>query len=83
MKMRVTTNDIRKWLKRGDRKGSRYMIVETDTFSYEYYPVFVDSHEDLEKRKRSIRNKSMTSIREIYDLNKDWDDQLNSTHAWV
>lgn len=81
--MRVTVDDIRGWLKRGKMRDASYMIVESDSFSYEYYPVYLKDLEALEERKQKIRNESMTSIREIYDMEGDWDKQLNSTHAWV
>lgn len=80
--MSVTRKDIRDWLKRGIKKRARFMIVASDHFSYEYYPVFVFSRKELLEKITSLEAQSMTSTKEVYDYSISLDYQLDQDHAW-
>ena len=41
--MSTTRNEIRGWLKRGQRQKATHVIVVCDTFDHEDYPVYIEA----------------------------------------
>lgn len=81
--MATTRNDINVWLtKFGNKDDHSHMIVVTDTYDYEDYPVFVargtDIHAEIEKQKA----KSMVKVTEVYSYDQPLASQLNAHRAW-
>lgn len=79
--MSTTPEDIRSWLKAG---GSHYshMIVVTDEFDYEDYPVYVQRSEDVNEIIKRYQDAQLSKVMEVYDLSMSHDDQLNEKRAW-
>jgi len=81
--MMITREEIREWLKEGIEKGASHVIVVCDTFSYEYYPVFVYPTEDVAEIVKHYRAASMQRVEEIYDLSLPLESQLNEIRAGI
>lgn len=74
----TTVENIRQWLQEGKRKKATHVIIATDTFSYEDYPVFVMPHEDVTKKYTEYQcEKKMSKVMEVYNLKKDIEEQLD------
>jgi hypothetical protein len=81
--MATTKAKISEWLERGKKKGATHMIVATDTFSYEDFPVFVGPKEKVELKIKEYRKPNeMLRVREVYSYSLDLEMQLNERRAW-
>jgi len=78
--MTVSREKIRKWLDR--RSDAKYMTIHSDNFSYEYYPSYVSSDEELEDEIKEARERNMHSIKEIYCYDDDIEQQLDENKTW-
>jgi len=76
----VTKQMIREWLERARDAGATHLVVRSDSFSHEYYPVPCFSKEHA--REKATRVGKMQSTREVYDLSEDWDEQLDQKRTW-
>lgn len=76
----MTIEEIRQHLENAKESGYRYLFIMSDTWDYEYYPVGKKTLEEA-KEYKSQEFDHFTSIAEIYDLEMDWDEQLN-TRYW-
>jgi len=79
--MGTTREEIREWFERGVAEGATHLIVASDTFSYEDYPVFVKKGvlPLLEAQKHTG---NMQCVREVYALHLDMESQLNEPRAF-
>lgn len=76
--MSITRSDIERWLDNSKPKHT-HMLVVCDTFDYGDYPVYTcDVHESI----RKYQDASMQTIMEVYDLSKDFDEQLDAHRVW-
>jgi len=60
-------NDVKRWTIEAP-KNATHLIVVTDTFDYEDYPVYVKKNESLEEIKKRYDNVNMQRIMEVIDL---------------
>ncbi len=74
----TTRKDIHEWLEKAETEHT-HMLVVVDTFDHEDYPVFTD---DVEKSIKYYSAASMQRIMEVYNLSKDFDEQLDEHRAW-
>lgn len=84
--MVTTTEEIRTWIERGREKGATHVIVVNDSFSYEYYPVYVGAGEDVRKVQARYDEKSgqtMESVMEVYFLAGDIEAQLSMRRSFT
>lgn len=63
-------SELERWTEEGKSENATFLIVVLDTFSYEYYPVFVDADDNVETIKKEYDNKNMQQVMEVVDLNK-------------
>lgn len=75
-------DDIRSWLNRAKEGNATHMIVVTDTFSWEDYPVFVIAGDDVNTIISRLSNSSMTCVRECYNLLLPLEEQLEEECAF-
>lgn len=70
----TTKTEIREWLEQGRQQGQRWMLVVTDTFDYEDYPIWIggDTAMFWKCYDRTVRQ-PMTRVMEVYDLGEDYD----------
>lgn len=80
--MGTTREDIRAWLESGKEQGALFMIVATDTFDYEDYPVYVLKGADVKKEVERLRAEPMTKVMEVYSYGRDLDEQLAQGRPW-
>lgn len=78
--MIVSKGKIQKWLNRG--LGAEYMVIHSDHFSYEYYPSYVSSDDELKKELEEARKRDMHSIKEVYSYEDNIEEQLNEDKTW-
>lgn len=83
--MAAAIDTIRDWFDEGVQAGAQYMLVVTDTFSYEDFPVYASGPaEVIAKYRQYVEGAgSLTRVMEIYDLAKDKWAQLASVRAWA
>ena len=80
--MATTRDDIRAWLLRGKADGATFMIVASDSFDREEYPVYVMKNTDVKAEVKRIQAESMQSVREVYSYGRDIEEQLSAARAW-
>jgi len=80
--MATIREDISKWLQRGISSGATHLIVATDTYDYEDYPVLVMPGEDVRLMVDEIRSKSMTRVMEVYSYSLPLEPQIEAVRAF-
>lgn len=80
--MGTTREEIGRWFDEGVAKGATHMIVATDTFDWDDYPVYVMPGSEAAKRAEQVRTQPMTKVMEIYDLAMDRQAQLSKRRAF-
>jgi hypothetical protein len=73
---------IAAWIKEAP-KGTTHVVIATDTFDWQDYPVYVAKGDDVkaEVARLSDPNK-MSKVMEVYDLSKPVGAQLRELRAW-
>jgi hypothetical protein len=75
----TTRTEIKEWLEEAESDAT-HMLVVCDMFDYSDYPVYVSNV------KKAIKHydyrSEMSKVMEVYDLRKDFDEQLNEYRAW-
>jgi hypothetical protein len=79
--MAATKSDIKNWIERAD-KNATHMIVVCDTYDYDDYPVYVESHQNAREVADEFNKKSMQRVMEVYNLKMDIEPQLNEHRAF-
>jgi len=59
------------WKEEGIKKGASYLLLCSDDFSYEAYPVYAFSDEEMERTKKRINSENMNSVRTVLKLKKE------------
>lgn len=77
--MAATRSAIKRWYEEGVAQGASYMIVFCDTYDHSDYPSYYTSRDDAQKSKDNPG--SMQRVMEVYDLNGNKEDQLNTHRA--
>jgi hypothetical protein len=77
----VTREMISEWFERGVQRGATHMLVVSDSFSYEYYPVYVEKGRDPHKIEEEMNSESMQGVIEVYNLSLPKDPQLDERRA--
>jgi hypothetical protein len=77
----VTKEVISEWFDTGVQQGATHMLVISDSFSYEYYPMYVQKGEDPRKIEQEYIERPMTGVMEVYDLSLPKDPQLDEERA--
>lgn len=80
--MATTRDEIREWLDRAKKKGATHMIVATDTFDWEDYPVFVMPGQDAQAEVNARHGPNMSKVMEVYNMSMDLDEQLKAQRVW-
>jgi hypothetical protein len=78
----TTKSDIKGWLEEAKQKGARYMLVVCDTFDYGDYPVSIMPNQKIDDIAPTYHYRNMQKVMECYDLNMDWERQLNEARSW-
>lgn len=78
----TTKRDIGRWLIEALRKGCTHLVVGSDHFDYEDYPVYVMPGMSAQAEVSRIQRQEMSSVREVYDLSMDIYAQLKEHRAW-
>lgn len=81
--MGTSRSEISEWLESGKVQGATHMIVATDTFDWEDYPVYVMPGEDVNKKIAKYSNPNeMSKVMEVYSYALPLENQLNENRAW-
>jgi len=76
--MAATRDDIRRWLTSEEAKDCSHMIVLSDTFDFNDYPVYVKKGEDVKEVIAAQTDRLM----EVYSFNVDLELQLAEYRAF-
>lgn len=81
----TTPEQIAEWFDVGLAKQADFMIVATDTFSHEDYPVYVTRGvgDPVEKQAHDIEHAPFGKVMEVYDLRGDKQKQIAAWSAWA
>jgi|AKZA01.1.fsa_nt_gi hypothetical protein len=66
--------ELRDWILRGKAQGSEFLIVVTDTFNYEDYPVYAKNSEECVEKREAYSGKNMQRVRATYKMEHFEDD---------
>lgn len=80
--MATTPAVIRGWLSEAKERGATHIIVATDTFDYEDYPVYVMPGDDVREVAKKYQDMEMSKVMEVYSMNLDLESQLQETRAF-
>lgn len=75
-------DDILQWIREGQRQNAKYMLVCTDTFDYEDYPVYCKDLKEAKDDYNRLKDYPMTRVMECYNLSMDIHSQLNEERAF-
>ena len=77
----VTQSLLLNWLVDAKAEGATHMVVFSDDFSFEYYPKHTSDPDQLAEWVEK-NGENMQTIKEIYKLSDDWDEQLAENRCW-
>lgn len=80
--MGTTREDIREWLKEAKRKKATHLIVATDTFDWEDYPIYVLPGQDVRKIYDEHQGPNMQKVMEVYSMKLDLEKQLSEDRSF-
>lgn len=81
--MVASKDDISRWFDEAKAEGVAFLIVATDTFDWDDYPVHVRKAEDF-WATYELHNKetNMQRVMEVYDMSQPRDEQLEEPRSW-
>lgn len=74
--MATTRQDIKGWIEEAKENGATFVVIVCDTWDYEDYPVEVKPTQDVREVVKHYNGPNMQKVMEVYDLNKDINQQL-------
>ena len=74
--MATSKTTITRWFNEACNRKASNLIIATDTFDYDDYPVFVMPEEDARKVVERIRSSSMQEVTEVYSCYMPLEPQL-------
>jgi hypothetical protein len=80
--MAATKDRIQLWFREGLSKDAHHMLVITDTYEYDDYPVYVMKNEDTKKKIKEIRENESQVVQAIFDLSLDMQEQLKEKRPY-
>lgn len=80
--MAATRDDISRWFDDGVAEGATHMIIVTDTFDWEDFPVYVLPGQSARVQADDHRSRSMQKVMEVYSLKMDKGAQLAEFRAF-
>jgi predicted transcriptional regulator len=80
--MAASKDRIQLWFREGQSKDAHHMLVITDTYEYEDYPVYVMQNENTKKKIKEVTENESQVVQEIYDLSLDMNTQLEEKKAY-
>jgi hypothetical protein len=80
--MQVSREDIKVWFDSGVADGNTHMMVMSDDFSFEYYPIYIKPDQIPEEVFEKNNQQNMQRVIEIYDLRQDFEQQVNQHRCW-
>lgn len=79
--MAASRSDISGWYDQAVAEEATHMIVVTDTYDYDDYPIFVPSGENVRAKVDHYNSQPMQSVIEVYDLSLPKDEQMAEDRA--
>lgn len=81
--MATTRENIRKWLRAAKKEGATHVVIATDTFDHDDFPVSVMPGQDVHEVVREYQNaEKMLRVMEVYALHSDLEKQLNTARVF-
>jgi hypothetical protein len=80
--MAASKNMIQRWFEEGVKQGASHMIVVTDTWDWEDYPVYVRPPAKPQNVVKKRENQAHQKVTEVYNLKMDMAKQLAEHRAF-
>jgi hypothetical protein len=80
--MSTKKEDLRKWFDEGVEKGAIFMIVCTDTYDHNDYPVYAKTAWEAWVQFQAHDGRDMQKVMEVYDLLMDREIQMIEFRAF-
>lgn len=80
--MATNITDLTRWLAIGNKDENSHMIVVTDTYDYEDYPVFVKRGTSIQDEVKKHDGKDMLKVTEVYSYDMSLEPQLAERRAY-
>ena len=74
--------DINRWFDHGVIEGYGYLLVITDEFDHDDYPVHVRTAAEVHEKLAYFEKASMQKVQEVYDLRADRAEQMAQRWCW-
>jgi hypothetical protein len=74
--VKVTQKNIRRWLEKADQENATHVVVMSDDFSSDYYPINCFSESEARKTVSMKDGHNMQRLIEVYNLRASWEAQL-------
>jgi hypothetical protein len=72
----ASKEELSSWFDNGVSQGATHLIVVSDTFSHEDYPVFCEGAAHTLDRYKHYDGRNMQRVMEVYDLGADKAEQF-------
>ena len=73
--MALTRQDIKDYFDEGKKQKATHLLMVSDDFSHEYYPVYVKKGESFADKVAHYNGQSMQRVVETFDLKKKFETQ--------
>lgn len=80
--MATTAQDITNWFERGNSQEHSHMIVVTDTYDYDDFPVHIARDSDIKENIKKYDGENMMAVTEVYSYDLPLEPQLAEHRAW-
>ena len=80
--MSASRKDIESWITEAQRQKASHLLIITDTFDYDNYPVFAHGKKDCQKKIKEYNSKNMQKVEEVYSVRRSIKKQLKENRSW-
>lgn len=78
----TTKADIADWLKSARKQKCSHLLVVTDTYDWEDYPVYVTADDNVHQRINHYNGPNMQKVTEVYSMALTDAAQLAEHRSW-
>ena len=79
----TTRDELRLWFDEGVAQGASHLVIATDTWDWEDFPIYVRADQDVSAIVQKHQADEATRVMEVYDLGADRAEQLEARRTWA
>ncbi|KKM82799.1 hypothetical protein LCGC14_1315970 [marine sediment metagenome] len=80
--MSASEKEIKGWIEEAQRQKSSHLLIITDTFDYDNYPVFAHGKKDCMKKIEEYNDINMQKVEEVYNMRRSIKKQFKENRSW-